>query len=225
VLSKRARYTIPVNPTTGLEIVAAGNKPRRIVAPDVGAKMIAAHTLEDRALRGTAFLAGLRNGELQALELEDVELFEQGRWGLIHVRRGWDKVEGAVETKSAAGARTIPVGSSTSSSTSTCSGSGGAPGRGRHPAGATRPLPRPRRQLDGRAVHASTRSPVPRRRAGARRLPAPGRHREPDGWRASRHRAAMTDLVKFAGVVLAFLLLAFGAVGAFILGLKLVSCA
>jgi integrase len=40
VIYRRARYQIPVNPTTGLEIVAAGNKPRRIVAPDVGAKMV-----------------------------------------------------------------------------------------------------------------------------------------------------------------------------------------
>jgi site-specific recombinase XerC len=86
VIYRRARYQIPVNPTTGLEIVAAGNKPRRIVAPDVGAKMVAAVPLEERALRATAFMAGLRNGELQGQRIEDIELFEQGRWGLIDVR-------------------------------------------------------------------------------------------------------------------------------------------
>lgn len=86
VIYRRARYQIPVNPTTGLEIVAAGNKPRRFVAPDVGAKMVAAVPLEERALRATAFMAGLRNGELQGQRIEDIELFEQGRWGLIDVR-------------------------------------------------------------------------------------------------------------------------------------------
>jgi Phage integrase, N-terminal SAM-like domain len=54
VMFRRARYSIPVNPTTGLEIVAAGNKQRRIVTPEVGAKMIAALPLEERALRATA---------------------------------------------------------------------------------------------------------------------------------------------------------------------------
>jgi integrase len=109
VIYRRARYQIPVNPTTGLEIVAAGNKPRRIVAPDVGAKMVAAVPLEERALRATAFMAGLRNGELQGQRIEDIELFEQGRWGLIHVRAGWDRVEGVQAPKSAAGVRTVPV--------------------------------------------------------------------------------------------------------------------
>jgi hypothetical protein len=109
VIFRRARRQIPVNPTAGLEIVAARKKPRRIVAPDVAAKMIAALPVEDRALRATAFYAGLRNGELQALKVEDIELFEEGRWGLIHVRRGWDKVEGVQEPKSTAGVRSVPV--------------------------------------------------------------------------------------------------------------------
>jgi Phage integrase family len=43
------------------------------------------------------------------LRIEDVEMHEQGRWGLIHVRRSWDKHEGYVEPKSAAAARTIPI--------------------------------------------------------------------------------------------------------------------
>jgi integrase len=109
VLYRRARYQIPLNPTTGLEIVAAGNKPRRIVTPDVGTRMIAAVPLEERALRATAFLAGLRNGELQALQIDDIELFEQGRWGLINVQAAWDRMEGAQGPKSLAGMRTVPV--------------------------------------------------------------------------------------------------------------------
>jgi integrase len=109
VIYRRARYQIPVNPTTGLEIVARGDKPKRIVTPEVAAKMVAAIDLEERALRATAFYAGLRAGELAALRIEDVELFEEGHWGLLYVRQGWDKLEGAQEPKSSAGVRTVPV--------------------------------------------------------------------------------------------------------------------
>jgi integrase len=109
VIYRRARYSIPVNPTTGLEMIARGEKPRRVVSADVAAKMIESVPLEERALRGTAFYAGLRSGELQALRVEDVERYEQGRWGLIHVRQSWDKQEGAQGPKSAAGARTVPI--------------------------------------------------------------------------------------------------------------------
>jgi integrase len=62
---------------------------------------------EDRAIWGTAFYAGLRSGELQALRVEDVELFDG--WGLIHVRQSWDKVEGFIEPKSEAGTRQVPI--------------------------------------------------------------------------------------------------------------------
>ena len=79
------------------------------VAPDVAARMIAALPLGDRALRATAFLSGLRAGELAALQVEDVELYEQGHWGVLHVRESWDKVEGRIDPKSAAGTRTVPI--------------------------------------------------------------------------------------------------------------------
>jgi integrase len=104
---KKHRYSIPVNPTTGLEIVAARNKPKRIATPDDAARMIDALPPEDRPIWGTAFYAGLRNGELQALRVEDLDLFEG--WGLLHVAGGWDKVEGVVDPKSDAGKRTIPI--------------------------------------------------------------------------------------------------------------------
>jgi integrase len=97
----------PVNPTTGLEIIAARNKPKRITTPDDAARMIDAVPPEDRPIWGTPFYAGLRNGELQALRVEDLDLFEG--WGLLHVAGGWDKVEGVVDPKSDAGRRTIPI--------------------------------------------------------------------------------------------------------------------
>lgn len=109
VIYDRARYTIPVNPTTRLRFPARGDKPRRVVTAEQVATRLAVLAPDDRAIRATAFYAGLRSGELQALDVDDVELYPEGRWGLIHVRRSWDKAEGFVATKSAAGVRAVPV--------------------------------------------------------------------------------------------------------------------
>ncbi|MFL5939795.1 MAG: hypothetical protein ACJ75Q_05755 [Gaiellaceae bacterium] len=54
----------------------------------------------------TAFLAGLRRGELRALRCSDVD------WPAatsISVSRGWDDVEGEIGPKSKKGKRTVPV--------------------------------------------------------------------------------------------------------------------
>ena len=51
VMYRRARYSVPVNPTTGLEIIARGEKPRRVVTPEVAARMVESIALEERALR------------------------------------------------------------------------------------------------------------------------------------------------------------------------------
>jgi integrase len=53
----------------------------------------------------TAFYAGLRRGELQALRVCDID-FEANT---INVERGWDQVEGVIEPKSFAGWRTVPL--------------------------------------------------------------------------------------------------------------------
>ena len=53
----------------------------------------------------TAFYAGLRRGELQALRVCDIDLGAS----LIAVERGWDQVEGVIEPKSHAGRRTMPL--------------------------------------------------------------------------------------------------------------------
>jgi len=52
-----------------------------------------------------AFYAGLRRGELRGLRFEDVDEAA----GVIHVRRGWDDVEGEIETKSQKGERDVPL--------------------------------------------------------------------------------------------------------------------
>ena len=59
----------------------------------------------DRALWATAIYAGLRRGEMNALRPEDVDLAA----GVIHVRRGWDAVEGEIEPKSARSRRRVPI--------------------------------------------------------------------------------------------------------------------
>lgn len=68
-------------------------------------QLIAALRLEDRPIWATAFYAGLRRGELQALRVCDVD-FEAN---LIAVERGWDQEEGVIEPKSLAGRRTVPL--------------------------------------------------------------------------------------------------------------------
>jgi integrase len=98
---KKHRYTIPVNPTTGLEIIAARKKPRRYVSPDLAKTMLDAHSLEDRAIWATDFYGGLRRGELQALRVENIELFDG--WGLLHVEGSWDAVEERSKPRAALG--------------------------------------------------------------------------------------------------------------------------
>ncbi len=53
----------------------------------------------------TAFYAGLRRGELQALRCRDVALNAD----LICVEKGWDQKEGEIEPKSAASKRDVPL--------------------------------------------------------------------------------------------------------------------
>jgi integrase len=53
----------------------------------------------------TALYAGLRLGELQALQWEDIDLDAN----LIHVRRSWDRHAGFVAPKSRSGSRRVPI--------------------------------------------------------------------------------------------------------------------
>ena len=100
------REELTDNPTTGIDLPAGkAAKPRRIVTPAEATRLIAELPLEDRALWATAFYAGLRRGELQALRALDVDLSA----GLLYVRKGWDQEEGEIEPKSEAGNRAIPL--------------------------------------------------------------------------------------------------------------------
>jgi integrase len=105
---KRAvdREEVLFNPTEGIDVpTGKTQRPRRIVPPAEAAALLAALAAEDRPIWATAFYAGLRRGELQALRCLDIDLGAN----LIYVRKGWDQVEGEIEPKSEAGKRTIPI--------------------------------------------------------------------------------------------------------------------
>ena len=99
------RGVVADNPTRGLELPAVRSKPRRFCSPVEAEQLLDALAATDRPLWATAFYAGLRRGELIALRWEDVDLAT----GVIHVRRGWDAVEGEITPKSSKGKRNVPI--------------------------------------------------------------------------------------------------------------------
>ena len=100
------RDELTYNPSERIDLPNGGSKrPKRIASPAEAAALIAALDLEDRPVWATAFYAGLRRGELQALRVRDIDLLSN----LIAVERGWDQVEGVIEPKSRAGRRSVPL--------------------------------------------------------------------------------------------------------------------
>jgi integrase len=107
VVCRRAlvRQEIMLNPCVGLELPAVrGRRTPKVSAEEVAAR-IAALPEADRALWAVAFFAGLRLGELRALEWADIDLGQR----TIHVERSWDRVAGPVAPKSRAGRRVVPL--------------------------------------------------------------------------------------------------------------------
>ncbi len=94
-----------INPVSRVEKPAIRCAPRKVVTPAQAEAMLTALVPRDRALWATAFFCGLRRGELIGLTWEDVDLAS----GVIHVRRGWDAVEGEIEPKSRKGHRKVPI--------------------------------------------------------------------------------------------------------------------
>jgi integrase len=99
------RGEVGANPTLNLSLPAL--KPRRLQLPrpEAAAALIAALPLQDRGLWATALYAGLRRGELQALDWSQVDLDQR----LIKVEHGWDAKAGLIEPKSSAGKRRVPI--------------------------------------------------------------------------------------------------------------------
>jgi integrase len=100
-----ARGEVTINPTSGLELPAVRGRRARIATPAEATLLLAALPESERALWATALYAGLRRGELMALRWADVDLTDN----LIRVERSWDIREGAIEPKSRAGRRSVPL--------------------------------------------------------------------------------------------------------------------
>jgi integrase len=101
----RSREGLPVNPTHDLELPAPRPREVEIVAPEVAARLLAAVPAQDRALWATALYAGLRYGELRALQWSAVDL----AGGTIRVRESWDPKEGSIAPKTKTSQRTTPM--------------------------------------------------------------------------------------------------------------------
>ena len=94
-----------VDPCARLKMPIVRNNRTRIEASTTAEALIAALPESEQAFWALALFAGLRRGELRALQVDDID-FEAG---LVRVRRGWDDVEGEINPKTFAGARNIPM--------------------------------------------------------------------------------------------------------------------
>src|SRR5919197_1871288 len=95
-----------VNPTAGLRLPAGGKARNHIATPAEARDLIAALDPRDQAALGLAVYAGLRLGEVLALDWSSIDLDA----GTLRVERAWD--HGALEfvaPKSEAGMRTVPI--------------------------------------------------------------------------------------------------------------------
>jgi integrase len=99
------RGDVVVDPCAGLRLPAVRGRRERYASPSEAEALIAAVPERDRATWATAMFAGLRLGELRGLRVRDVDLAA----GVIHVERGWDPAEGAIDLKSHAGRRKVPI--------------------------------------------------------------------------------------------------------------------
>jgi integrase len=102
----RARGIVAVDPTDGLELPEKSSRQRLPPSPADAARLLAAAPDPDRAVWATALLAGLRRGELLALDWPNVDLAA----GVLRVARSYDPTSGTFgRPKSKHGIRTVPI--------------------------------------------------------------------------------------------------------------------
>jgi integrase len=99
------RGEVAINPTIKLTLPAVRGLRERVAAPTEVAPLLDALQPGDRAIYATALYSGLRAGELQALQWDDIDLTTN----LIHVKRSWDRQAGFVAPKSRSGNRRVPI--------------------------------------------------------------------------------------------------------------------
>jgi integrase len=89
------------DPTSKLRLPAVTGRRDRIATSDEARRLIAALGEAERPPWATAMYAGLRNGELRALRVEDID-FPLKR---INISRGWDQYAGEIDPKTETGRR------------------------------------------------------------------------------------------------------------------------
>ena len=99
------RGEVAINPTLRLTLPAVRGRRDRVARPEEATRLIDALPPDEQALWATAFYAGLRLGELQALDRTHVDLDQN----VIHVERSWDHRAGFIEPKSRSGKRRVPI--------------------------------------------------------------------------------------------------------------------
>jgi integrase len=97
--------SMTVDPTKGLRLPASTGRRERIASAGEARKLLGALDESKRALWATAMYAGLRLGELRALQVKDIDLARKR----INVRRGWDPYEGEIAPKTASSSRPTVV--------------------------------------------------------------------------------------------------------------------
>jgi integrase len=93
------------NPTVGLKLPNGSKARDRAATPAEASELLAALPIDIRPIYATAFYAGLRRGELQALRWDRLDI----AGGVIRVDRAWDEMDGEIDPKSNKGTRTVPI--------------------------------------------------------------------------------------------------------------------
>jgi integrase len=96
---------LAINPCAELRLPAARGRRERIASPEEARALIDATHVRHRALWGSAFYAGLRQGELRALRWEAVDFAN----GVIRVEHSMNSYGELDDPKSRAGRRSVPI--------------------------------------------------------------------------------------------------------------------